>query len=160
MSDGSRCCPQSGGGPDQRECAARPGTAIEPTLFASSRENLAARAARQFRASMALAPNDPAIFNSMMGLGMAYFIKGSPNRALEWMEKGLALHPRAVWINRNLAPAYIAAERQVDAERCVRALLDEYSGLSVAAVSDAMVMSRPTMARVIAGLSRAGLPRS
>jgi DNA-binding SARP family transcriptional activator/tetratricopeptide (TPR) repeat protein len=118
------------------------------------------RAARHFRASMALAPNDPAMFNSMTGLGMAYFIKSNPNRAIEWMEKGLALHPRAVWINRNLAPAYIAAERQVDAERCVSALLHEYSGLSVAAVGDAMVMSRPTMARIIDGLSRAGLPRS
>jgi len=123
-------------------------------------QDQADRAAHHFRESMALAPNDPAIFNSMTGLGMAYFIKGNPSRAVEWMEKGLALHPRAVWINRNLAPAYIAAERQVDAERCVRALLDEYSELSVAVVSDAMVMSRPTMARVINGLSRAGLPRN
>lgn len=70
------------------------------------------------------------------------------------MEKGLALNPRAIWINRNLAPAYAAAGRQQDAERSVRALLDEYSKISVAAVLDAMIMSRPTMMQIADGLAR------
>jgi len=118
------------------------------------------RAARHFRISLQLAPRDPAVFNSMTGLGMAYFIKGGYKRAVEWMEKGLVLNPRAIWIYRNLAPAYAAAGRHVDAERCVRALLDQYPDLSVAAVYDAMVMSRPTMARIADGLAQAGLPRS
>jgi tetratricopeptide (TPR) repeat protein len=118
------------------------------------------RAARHFRASLQLAPRDPAVFNSMTGLGMAHFIKGEYKQAIEWMEKGLVLNPRATWICRNLAPAYVAAGRHADAERCVGALLDQHPDLSVAAVYDAMVMSRPTMDRVADGLAQAGLPRS
>jgi hypothetical protein len=57
-------------------------------------------------------------------------------------------------------PAYIAVGRQAEAERGLHALLDEYPGLSVAAVRDAMVLSRPTMARITDGLLQAGLPRS
>jgi adenylate cyclase len=100
------------------------------------------------------------IFNTMTALGIAYFIKGQHSRAIEWMEKGLALNPRAIWINRNLAPAYVAAGRRAEAERSVRALLDAYPKLSVAAVLDAMVMSRPAMTQIADGLSRAGLPKS
>jgi DNA-binding SARP family transcriptional activator/Flp pilus assembly protein TadD len=118
------------------------------------------RAARHLRTSLSLAPRDPGIFNTMTALGIAYFIRGQHSRAIEWMEKGLALNPRAIWINRNLAPAYVAAGRQPEAERSVRALLDAYPKLSVAAVLDAMVMSRPTMIQIADGLARAGLPNS
>jgi adenylate cyclase len=118
------------------------------------------RAAHHLRTSLRLAPRDPGIFNTMTALGIAYFISGQQRSAIEWMEKGLALNPRAIWINRNLAPAYVAAGRQADAERSVRALLDAYPKLSVAAVLDAMVMSRPTMVQIADGLSRAGLPNS
>jgi DNA-binding SARP family transcriptional activator/tetratricopeptide (TPR) repeat protein len=118
----------------------------------------AERAVHHLRTSLRLAPRDAGIFNTMTALGIAYFISGQHGGAIEWMEKGLALNPRAIWINRNLAPAYVAAGRQADAERSVRALLDAYPKLSVAAVLDAMVMSRPTMVQIAEGLARAGLP--
>lgn len=113
-----------------------------------------------FQTALRRAPRDPGIFNTMTGLGIAHFIKGEHNGAIGWMEKGLALNPRAVWINRNLAPAYVAAGRQAEAERSVHALLEEYPKLSVAAVLEAMVMSRPTMLKIADGLARAGLPNS
>ena len=118
------------------------------------------RAARHLQTSLRLAPRDPGIFNTMTALGIAYFIRGAHSRAIEWMEKGLALNPRAVWINRNLAPAYVAAGRQAEAERSIRALVDAYPKLSVAGVLDAMVMSRPTMIQIADGLARSGLPNS
>jgi hypothetical protein len=115
------------------------------------------RAIREFRAAIQLAPFDDTTFNSMIGLGVAHFIKGQHEPAIHWMEKGLAINPRAIWVQRNLVPAYVAAGRQADAERGVLALIGENRRLSVAAVRDAMVFSRSTMDGISEGLSRAGL---
>jgi adenylate cyclase len=116
-------------------------------------------AIRHFRDAIALAPLDPAIFNSMVGLGVAYFIKGQFKPAVYWMEKGLALNPRAVWTYRNLVPAYIAAGDQAGSERGISCLLNEYPAFNIAAACSAMVFSRSTMARLEDGLSQAGLSR-
>ena len=116
-------------------------------------------AIRRFGAAMRLAPLDPSIFNSMVGLGVAHFIKGQSGLAIDWMERGLALNPRAVWTYRNLVPAYIAAGDQAASERGISCLLNEYPSFNIAAACSAMVFSRPTMARLEDGLSRAGLSR-
>jgi len=116
-------------------------------------------AIRRFLAAMQMAPLDPGIFNSMIGLGVAHFIKGQTGAAIHWMERGLALNPRAVWTYRNLVPAYVAAGDQAGSERGISCLLNEYPSLNIAAARSAMVFSRPTMARLEDGLSRAGLSR-
>jgi DNA-binding SARP family transcriptional activator/tetratricopeptide (TPR) repeat protein len=116
------------------------------------------RAIRSFRAAMQLAPLDPGTFNSMIGLGVAHFVKRQFRPAIDWMEKGLSLNPRAIWAYRNLVPAYIAAGKPAEAERGARAMLSVYPSLSLAAVARAMVFSRPTMARISDGLYRSGLP--
>jgi Flp pilus assembly protein TadD len=117
------------------------------------------RAISEFHAAMELAPRDGSTFNSMIGLGVAHFIKGEHGPAIDWMEKGLAINPRATWVHRNLVPAYIAAGREADAQDGIAALVSENRALNVAAVREAMVFTRPTMARVSEGLYRAGLPR-
>jgi hypothetical protein len=101
---------------------------------------------------------DPAIFNSMIGLGNSYFVKGQFTPSINWMERGLALNPRATWIYRTLVPAYMAVGRRADAERGIGTILKEYPSLSVASVCNAMVFSRPTMARFADGLLQGGLP--
>ena len=106
---------------------------------------------------MQLAPNDSTTFNSMIGLGVAHFIKGEHRPAIDWMEKGLAINPLAIWVYRNLVPAYVAAGRRADARQGVLALIGENRALSVAAVRDAMVFSRPTMARISQALHQSGL---
>jgi DNA-binding SARP family transcriptional activator len=115
------------------------------------------QAIREFRAAMQLAPHDSTIFNSMIGLGVAHFIKGEHGPAIDWMEKGLAINPLAIWVYRNLVPAYVAAGRRADARSGVLALIGENRALSVAAVRDAMVFSRPTMARISQALHQSGL---
>jgi adenylate cyclase len=115
------------------------------------------RAIRRFQWALELAPFDPAAFNSLIGLGVAYFIRTEYGTAISHMEKGLALNPHAIWAYRNLVPAYVAAGRQADAERGIHTLLNEHPSLSVAAVDDAMVFSGPMMARLSDGLARAGL---
>ena len=94
-----------------------------------------------------------------MGLGVAQYMLGDYAQAITWMERSLALSPRAVWIQRNLVPAYVGAGRMADASHGVQVLLGEYPGLSVAAVQEALVFSRPTLRRIGEDLSRAGLPR-
>jgi DNA-binding winged helix-turn-helix (wHTH) protein/tetratricopeptide (TPR) repeat protein len=116
------------------------------------------RAIHHFRTAMRLAPLDPAMFNSMMGLGSAHFVKGRFTPAIRWMERGLALNPRAIWAYRNLVPAYVAVGKQMEAERGVEAILSEHPSLSIAAACGAMVFSRPTTARLAEGLLRGGLP--
>jgi DNA-binding SARP family transcriptional activator len=115
------------------------------------------QAIRRFRAALRLAPLDPTAFNSLIGLGVAHFIKGDNDAAIGHMEKGLALNPRAIWAYRNLVPAYIAAGRQADGERGVSLLLNEHPALSISAIHGAMVFSGPVMARISNGLARAGL---
>jgi DNA-binding SARP family transcriptional activator len=118
------------------------------------------RAVGEFHAAMRLGPRDGATFNSMVGLGVAHFIKGEHEPAIAWMEKGLAINPRATWVHRNLVPAYVAAGRDADAHKGITTLISEDRALSVAAVREAMVFTRPTMARISEGLYRAGLSRA
>jgi DNA-binding SARP family transcriptional activator len=119
-----------------------------------------ARAMRHFRMASRLAPLDKSSFNCLTGLGVAHFIRGDQSQAIRRMEQALALNPKAIWIYRNLIPAYAAAGDRPKAEDGVRALLDAHPHLTVAAVCDAMVFSPIVMARIAEGLHWAGLPRS
>jgi len=116
-------------------------------------------ASRHFRAAINLAPLDPASFNALAGLGVAHFIEGDYAQATRRMEQALALNPKAVWIYRNLIPAYAAARDVKKAEAGVRVLLDAYPGLTVTGVTDAIIFSSPVMAKIAEGLRQAGLPR-
>ena len=75
------------------------------------------------------------------------------------MEQGLALNPKATWVQRNLVPAYTAAGRHANAAVGLHVLLEEHDRLSIVAVESAMVFSRPVMARIAQGLADAGLRR-
>jgi DNA-binding SARP family transcriptional activator/tetratricopeptide (TPR) repeat protein len=119
-----------------------------------------ARAMRHFRMASRLAPLDKGSFNCLTGLGVAHFIRGDQSQAIRRMEQALALNPKAIWIYRNLVPAYAAAGDRPKAEDGVRALLDAHPHLTVAAVCDAMVFSPVVMARIAEGLHWAGLPRA
>jgi len=116
------------------------------------------RAARHFRMALTLAPLDAASFNSLAGLGVAHFIRGDYVEAIRCMEQALALNPKAVWIYRNLVPAYVAAKHRRKAEDGVHALMKEHPNLTVAAVCDAMVFSPTVMAKIADGLRAMGLP--
>jgi DNA-binding SARP family transcriptional activator/tetratricopeptide (TPR) repeat protein len=121
-----------------------------------------ARAARHFRMAMRLAPFDAAYFNCLAGLGVAHFIQGDHIQAIRRMEQALALSPKAVWIYRNLVPAYVAAGDRQKAGDGICMLVKDHPQLTVAAVCDAL--GRPS-ACLIGWLrrsrrsDRAGRPR-
>jgi DNA-binding SARP family transcriptional activator len=118
------------------------------------------RAGRHFRMAARLAPLDAASFNCLTGLGVAHFIRGDHTQAIRHMEQALALNPKAVWIYRNLVPAYAASGDRQKAEDGIRALVKDHPQLTIAAVCDAMVFSPTVMAKIAEGLSWAGLPRA
>jgi hypothetical protein len=76
------------------------------------------------------------------------------------MEQALALNPKAIWIYRNLVPAYVASGDRKKAEQGISTLVSDYPKLSVASVCNAMVFSPTVLKRIAAGLSSAGLPRA
>jgi adenylate cyclase len=119
-----------------------------------------ARPARRFRMAVRLAPLDAASFNCLTGLRVAHSIRVDHTQAIRRMEQGLALNPQAVWIYRNLVPAYAAAGDRQKAEDGICTLVKAHPRLTVAAVCDAMVFSPAVMARIAGGLRWAGLPRA
>jgi hypothetical protein len=58
------------------------------------------------------------------------------------MEQALALNPKAIWIYRNVVPAYSELGEQKKAEDRVSVLLQDYPQLTVSAVSYALVFHR------------------
>jgi adenylate cyclase len=115
-------------------------------------------AIQHFERAIRLSPFDPMVFNSETGIGSCNFIAGRYERAVEFFEKGLISNPKAIWIHRHLAPAYVFAGQQEKAEASVRKLLEGYPNLTVGAARAAMAFRGEVLERICEGLRRAGLP--
>jgi adenylate cyclase len=111
-----------------------------------------------FEKALRLSPFDPMVFNSYVGIAAAHFVAERYDAAVEWYERACLTNPKAVWINRTLAPSYIFAGKQEKAEACVRKLRAAYPGLTVKAVRGAHVFSERVLDLIAEGLRRAGLP--
>src|SRR5215212_982013 len=79
-----------------------------------------------------LSPLDPMTFLCYAGIGVAHFVAGRYATAVAWLEKALLAHPKDVRLNRLLAPAYVFAGKQQEAEASVRKLIASHSDLTVA----------------------------
>jgi len=115
-------------------------------------------AIEHFERAIRLSPFDPMIFNSYVGIAAAHFVAGRYELSVFWFEKACLTNPKAVWINRTLAPACVFAGKQKEAEAAVRKLQAAYPELTVRAVRSAHVFSEAVLDRLAEGLRRAGLP--
>jgi len=115
-------------------------------------------AIQHFERALRLSPFDPMAFNCDMGIGCAHFIAGRYDQAVAWQEKALMAHPSSTWIHRNLAAAYALSGQTGKARESVKELLKSYPGLTISAVTGAMVFSGPVLERIAEGLRLAGLP--
>ncbi|WP_147023285.1 adenylate/guanylate cyclase domain-containing protein [Microvirga aerophila] len=115
-------------------------------------------AIHHFERAIRLSPFDPMVFNSEFGIGSAHFIAGRYERAIEFFERGLISNPKAAWIHRHLAPAYVLAGQEEKAKASIRKLLESYPDLTVSAARRAMVFQGEVLDRICDGLRRAGLP--
>jgi tetratricopeptide (TPR) repeat protein len=107
-----------------------------------------------------LAPHDSLAFNSMVGIGCAYFKAGNYLDAARWQERALIEHPSSIWVHRTLCPAYVFGGAKLQARRSLDALLDQYPELTISEVQLGMPPLPQTYRDlVIEGLQAAGLPR-
>ena len=111
-----------------------------------------------FEKAIRLSPLDPMTFLCYAGIGVAHFVAGRYATAVAWLEKALPAHPKDVRLNRLLAPAYVFAGKQQEAEASVRKLIASHSAITVTAVRAALVHSDEVKDRFCEGLRRAGLP--
>jgi len=111
-----------------------------------------------FQRAIRLSPFDPMIFNSYFGIGTAHFVAGRYADSVDWCERALLTNPKALWINRTLAPAYVFTGRREEGEASVRSLLEAYPGLTIPAVRSAQALSPRVLDRLSEGLKQAGLP--
>jgi tetratricopeptide (TPR) repeat protein len=88
----------------------------------------------RLKIALDLAPQDPLVFNTMLGIGCAYFDTGRYLDAALWQERALLENPSAIWVHRSLCPAYLFAGKKAEAQRSVRALRNRYPDLTVSEV--------------------------
>jgi AraC-like DNA-binding protein/tetratricopeptide (TPR) repeat protein len=116
-------------------------------------------AIERFRIALDLAPQDTLAFNSMVGIGCAYFKAGNYVEAARWQQRALLDHPSAIWVHRTMCPAYMLAGAKSEAGRSLHALRAHYPDLTVSEVQRGMPpLPESYRNLVFEALSDAGLP--
>ncbi|WP_291865620.1 helix-turn-helix domain-containing protein [Bradyrhizobium sp.] len=113
----------------------------------------------RLKIALDLAPNDSLAFNSMVGIGCAYFESGRYSDAAHWQRRALAEHPSATWIHRTLCPAYVLIGDESEARRSVTALREDYPELTISDVQRGLPpLPQSYCDRVVDALHSVGLP--
>ncbi len=94
----------------------------------------AAKAIECCHVARVLAPSDPLGFVWSIGIAAANFELGHYNRAVQWYERVMVEQPKATWINRFLAPAYVLADREEQGKQSLDALYRSFPELTIAMV--------------------------
>ncbi|WP_279323232.1 helix-turn-helix domain-containing protein [Roseomonas fluvialis] len=116
-----------------------------------------------FRRAMQLKGPRAPIANCLAGIGKAHFVAGRFEEAARWMNRALSENPAAVWLNRVLAPCYLAFGEQQSAARSLDLLRRAYPGITLARVEAALPgigdsRCDDTQGRLLEGLTALGLP--
>ena len=113
----------------------------------------------RLKIALDLAPNDSLAFNSMVGIGCAYFESGRYSEAAHWQRRALGEHPSATWIHRTMCPAYVLVGNESEARRSVTALREHYPELTVSEVQRGLPpLPQSYCDRVFDALHSVGLP--
>ncbi|WOH67721.1 helix-turn-helix domain-containing protein [Bradyrhizobium sp. BWA-3-5] len=116
-------------------------------------------AIERFKIALDLAPHDPLAFNSMVGIGCAFFTAGQYAEGARWQERALAEHPSASWVHRTLCPSHVLAGQAREARRSLDRLRQHYPDLTVSEVQRGMPPLPPSQCDLVVGaLQEAGLP--
>ncbi len=84
-----------------------------------------------FHHALRLSPLDPLHYNSLFGIGIAYFFKGEFRESARWIEKALFEKPTATWAYRMLAASYAKDGRVEDAKKALARLLKDYPDITI-----------------------------
>jgi AraC-like DNA-binding protein/tetratricopeptide (TPR) repeat protein len=108
----------------------------------------------------ALAPADPLGFVWSIGIAAANFELGRYDHAVRGYQRALTDQPKAIWINRFLAPALSLAGRKDDAKQSLSALGRAFPDLTIAEVRQGLPHTNVLLDRVAEGLGNLGMPGS
>jgi len=116
-------------------------------------------AIERLKIGLELAPQDPLNFNSMVGIGCAYFMTGNYVEAARWQQTALREHPSAIWVHRTMCPAYVLAGDRSEARRSLDAWRAHHPDLTLSEVQRGMPpLPESYRNLVFAALSDIGLP--
>ena len=118
----------------------------------------AVEALKAFEQSARLSPLDPFAFNVHLGMGLAHFSAGRPEKAIEMARQALAERPGLTWPYRDLATYYSVAGKLEQARDALRKFVHQRPAMTVATLRDSLrFMEPPLLDRYIDGLEQAGL---
>jgi hypothetical protein len=104
-----------------------------------------------------LAPSDPLSFVWSIGIAAANFELGHYNQAVQWYNRALFEQPKAIWINRFLAPAFVWAGRKDQGRHSMDTLYRSFPELTIAEVRTGLPHTVKLLDRVGEGLARLGM---
>jgi tetratricopeptide (TPR) repeat protein len=111
-----------------------------------------------FEQSARLSPLDPFAFNVHLGMGLAHFAAGRPEKGIEFARQALSERPGLTWPYRDLA-TYYAAAGQIDLARdALEKFVYLRPSMSADSIRDGLRFMEPALLdRYVGGLQTAGL---
>ena len=116
-------------------------------------------ALRELQITLRLMPFEPVRHLVLIGMGCAHFNAGRYERAIKWIQDGMAAGPESFWAERVLVAAAVHAGAKDEARRCARNLLRKDKDLNASAARDGWPFTPAFMERLGDGLVTAGVPR-
>jgi adenylate cyclase len=113
---------------------------------------------KAFEQSAHLSPLDPFAFNVHLGMGLAHFAAGRPDKAIEMARQALAERPGLTWPYRDLSTYYAAAGKMVQAKDALEKFVYLRPAMTAATLRDGLRFMEPALLdRYVGGLEQAGL---
>ncbi|MEO7224006.1 MAG: adenylate/guanylate cyclase domain-containing protein [Devosia sp.] len=113
---------------------------------------------KAFEQSARLSPIDPFAFNVHLGMGLAHFSAGRPEKAIELARQALAERPGLTWPYRDLSTYYAAAGKMAQAKDALEKFVYLRPAMTSATLRDGLRFMEPALLdRYVGGLEEAGL---
>jgi TolB-like protein/Flp pilus assembly protein TadD len=113
---------------------------------------------KAFEQSARLSPLDPFAFNVHLGMGLAHFAAGRPDKGIELARQALAERPGLTWPYRDLATYYSAAGKPEQAKDALEKFVYLRPAMTADSVRDGLRFMEPGLLnRYVGGLELAGL---
>jgi AraC-like DNA-binding protein len=107
-----------------------------------------------------LAPADPLSFVWSIGIAAANVEAGRYDRGVQWYLRALSEQPKAIWINRFLAPALVLAGDKDKGRARLRSLYKRFPGLTISEVRTGLPHTAKLLDPLSEGLASLGMPYS
>ncbi len=117
-------------------------------------------AIRELSTALHLMPFEPLRHISFIGMGCAHFGAGRYDRAVRWVESGLATSRGSFWAQRVAVAAAALTGARSEARRMARQLMRKDPDLTASEARQAWPFTPEFMSRLSDGLELAGLPRA